>query len=160
MQQFDEVQQQDFSAPQHPVLQQPELNKPACAAPPNPKVATTAVNVFNQFIRAASPSLGTNWGCHVQLMVPSYLIRRFADTEEKSETARDARRKFPSGSVTTNLRDLSQTHRHRVRAIVLRTGFVPVVFRGPCRFGLTNGNGRSGRVNRQPRNPPMNFSTS
>ena len=70
------MQQLDFAVPQQ------ESNRPACATPPNPRVATTAVKVLIQYIKLASPSLGTNVK-HGPPMVPGGRTGGFSDTEEK-----------------------------------------------------------------------------
>lgn len=80
-----DVQQLDFAVPQQ------ESNRPACATLPNPRVATTAVKVLIQYIKQRLLPLGLmsntdrRWCQGGEQAV-------FSDTEEKPETARDARR--------------------------------------------------------------------
>ena len=88
-----DVQQLDFAVPQQ------ESNRPACATLPNPRVATTAVKVLIQYIKQRLLPLGLVVK-HGPPMVPGGGEQAvFSDTEEKPETARDARRDLPSGSV-------------------------------------------------------------
>lgn len=146
------MQQLDLAVPQQ------ESNRPACATLPNPRVATTAVKDLIQYIKQRLLPLGLVVR-HGPPMVPGGEQAVFSDTEEKPETARDARRDLSQADSNSHrpgrgdkvqnapqtLSPSSSDRRGHAEAFAGRR--------------LTIGDGRSSALNRQHRNGPLNFSS-